>query len=159
MFEQQGMAWNMSDHLWHSLQKFTCAMYCSNSGTSDINELFFLKRGHVESSRHQFCIILWVCGCMRICMRSPHPSPPPSEWKKCSIQHWGSICDVKSKVDVFEERIKGHFILKLSSMQNRNVSGRCLMKSRFVWTFGDFCLISELNKDFQAIWLVERFLI
>jgi len=32
MFQHLGMFWNMSDHLYHSLQKFTCAMYCSNPG-------------------------------------------------------------------------------------------------------------------------------
>ena len=40
------------------------------------------------------------------------------------IQRCGSIYDVKSNVNVSEERIKGHFLLKRSSMQNRNVSGQ-----------------------------------
>ena len=48
MFQQLGMEWNLSDDLHHSLQKFTCTMYCSTPGTSDINELryrlFCLKR-------------------------------------------------------------------------------------------------------------------
>ena len=38
MFQQLGMEWNLSDDLRHGLQKFTCAMYCSTPGTSDINE-------------------------------------------------------------------------------------------------------------------------
>ena len=54
-FRQLGMEWNLSDHLYRSLQKFTCAMYCSTPGTSDINELryrlFCLKRGDVESNQ------------------------------------------------------------------------------------------------------------
>ena len=40
------------------------------------------------------------------------------------IQRCGSIYDVKSNVNVSEERIKEHFLLKRSSMQNRNVSGQ-----------------------------------
>lgn len=59
MFQHLGMFWNMSDHLYHSLQKFTCAMYCSNPGTSDINELryrlFCLKRGDVDSNQLPPC--------------------------------------------------------------------------------------------------------
>ncbi|CAH3160564.1 unnamed protein product, partial [Porites evermanni] len=39
MFQQLGMEWNLLDDLHHSLQKFTCTMYCSTPGTSDINEL------------------------------------------------------------------------------------------------------------------------
>ena len=38
MFQQLGMEWNLLDDLHHGLQKFTCAMYCSTPGTSDINE-------------------------------------------------------------------------------------------------------------------------
>ena len=38
MFHQLGMEWNLSDDLHHGLQNFTCAMYCSTPGTSDINE-------------------------------------------------------------------------------------------------------------------------
>lgn len=59
MFQQLGMEWYLSDNLYHSLQKFTCAMYCSTSGTSDINELryrlFCLKRGDVKSSQLPPC--------------------------------------------------------------------------------------------------------
>ena len=39
MFQKVGMEWNLSDDLHHSLQTFTCTMYCSTLGTSDINEL------------------------------------------------------------------------------------------------------------------------
>ena len=59
MFQQLGMEWYLSDNLYRSLQKFTCAMYCSTSGTSDINELryrlFCLKRGDVKSSQLPPC--------------------------------------------------------------------------------------------------------
>ena len=59
MFQQLGMEWNLSDDLHHSLQKFTCTMYCSTPGTSDINELryrlFCLKRGDVESNQLPPC--------------------------------------------------------------------------------------------------------
>ena len=59
MFQQVGMAWNMSDHLYHSLQKFTCAMYCSSPRTSDIKELryrlFCLKRGNADSNQLPPC--------------------------------------------------------------------------------------------------------
>ena len=53
------MEWNLSDDLHHGLHKFTCAMYCSTPGTSDINELryrlFCLKRGNVESNQLPPC--------------------------------------------------------------------------------------------------------
>ena len=59
MFQQLGMEWNLSDDLHHSLQTFTCAMYCSTPGTSDINELWYrlfcLKRGDVESNQLPPC--------------------------------------------------------------------------------------------------------
>ena len=38
MFQQLGMERNLSDDLCHGLQMFTCAMYSSTAGTSDINE-------------------------------------------------------------------------------------------------------------------------
>ena len=38
MFHQLGMEWNLSDDQHHGLQNFTCAMYCSTPGISDINE-------------------------------------------------------------------------------------------------------------------------
>ena len=43
------------------------------------------------------------------------------------IQRCGSTFDVKSNVNVSEEKIKGHFVLKRYSVQNRNVSGKSLM--------------------------------
>ena len=59
MFHQLGMEWNLSDDLYRSLQKFTCTMYCSTPGTSNINELryrlFCLKRGDVESNQLPPC--------------------------------------------------------------------------------------------------------
>ena len=59
IFQQLGTEWDLSDHLYCSLEKFTCSVYCSNPGTSDINELryrlFCLKRGDVESNQLPPC--------------------------------------------------------------------------------------------------------
>ena len=59
MFQQLGMERCLSDNLYRSLQKFTCAMYCSTPGTNDIHELryrlFCLKRGDVESNQQPPC--------------------------------------------------------------------------------------------------------
>ena len=95
MFHQLSMEWNLSDDLYRSLQKFTCTMYCSTPGTSNINELryrlFCLKRGDVESNqlppcndtlhkhalRANYQAAVW----RRSLQRCPEiPSPVGSDW-------------------------------------------------------------------------------
>ena len=39
LFEQLGMQWEVSSELFERLQEFTCKLYSSNPGTSDVNEL------------------------------------------------------------------------------------------------------------------------
>lgn len=39
LFQDIGMSWELSDDLLTELQEFTCMMYASNPGTSDVNEL------------------------------------------------------------------------------------------------------------------------
>ena len=52
-FQLLGTEWGLSDDLFKKLQDFTCWMYCSRPGTSDINELryrlFCAKKGNVDS--------------------------------------------------------------------------------------------------------------
>ena len=38
MFKQLGMEWVLSNELFQSLQEFTCKLYCSQTGTDNINE-------------------------------------------------------------------------------------------------------------------------
>lgn len=51
-----GMAWNMSDHLYHSLQKLTCAicMYCNNPGIGDITQWAAISTVLFEERRRWF---------------------------------------------------------------------------------------------------------
>ena len=53
MFKDLGMEWELSDDLFKKLQEFTCRLYCSRPGTSDINELryrlFCAKKGNIDS--------------------------------------------------------------------------------------------------------------
>ena len=65
MFQQLGMEWNLSDDLHHSLQKFTCAMYCSTPGKRDISMSCdtgcSVWRGEVESNHDQLPPCNEVC--------------------------------------------------------------------------------------------------
>ena len=38
MFKQLGMEWVLSNELFQSLQQFTCKLYCSQTGSDNINE-------------------------------------------------------------------------------------------------------------------------
>ncbi|CAH1248853.1 Hypp8457 [Branchiostoma lanceolatum] len=53
MFKLVGTEWELSDELFKKLQNFTCHMYTSRPGTSDVNEiryrLFCAKRGSIDS--------------------------------------------------------------------------------------------------------------
>ncbi|XP_035674790.1 uncharacterized protein LOC118414705 [Branchiostoma floridae] len=53
MFKLVGMDWELSNELFKKLEEFTCHMYSSRPGTSDVNELryrlFCAKRGSIDS--------------------------------------------------------------------------------------------------------------
>ena len=55
VFQGLGREWQLSNELYRDLQRFTCAMYCKNAGTNEVNELryrlFCLKKGNVDSNQ------------------------------------------------------------------------------------------------------------
>jgi hypothetical protein len=59
LFQQIGMQWGLTDELQAKLQEFTCMMYSSTPGTSDVNELryrlFCIKKGKLDSNQLPPC--------------------------------------------------------------------------------------------------------
>ena len=59
VFQGLGRKWQLSNELYRDLQRFTCAMYCKNAGTNEVNELrywlFCLKKGDVDSNQLPPC--------------------------------------------------------------------------------------------------------
>lgn len=59
LFQQIGMQWELTDELFAKLQEFTCMMYSSTPGTSDVNELryrlFCAKKGKLDSNQLPPC--------------------------------------------------------------------------------------------------------
>ena len=59
LFKQLGMQWEVSSELFERLQEFTCKLYSSNPGTSDVNELryrlFCAKKGKLDSNQLPPC--------------------------------------------------------------------------------------------------------
>ena len=49
VFQRLGRGWQLSNKLYRDLHRFTCAMYCKNAGTNEVNKLryrlFCLKKG------------------------------------------------------------------------------------------------------------------
>ena len=60
LFQVLGTEWEVSDELFTSLQEFTCFMYSSNPGTTDVNDLryrlFCAKKGDLDSSQLPPCV-------------------------------------------------------------------------------------------------------
>ena len=54
LFQVLGTEWEVSDELFTCLQEFTCFMYSSNPGTSEVNDLryrlFCAKKGDLDSN-------------------------------------------------------------------------------------------------------------
>ena len=59
VFQGLGREWQLSNELYRDLQRLTCAMYCKNAGTNEVNELryrlFCLKKGNVDSNQLPPC--------------------------------------------------------------------------------------------------------
>ena len=60
LFQTLGTEWELSDELFACLQEFTCFLYHSNPGTSDVNELryrlFCAKKGDINSNQLPLCV-------------------------------------------------------------------------------------------------------
>ena len=60
LFQGLVAEWEVSDELFTRLQEFTCFMYNSNLGTSDVNDLryflFCTEKGEVDSSQLPPCV-------------------------------------------------------------------------------------------------------
>ena len=59
VFQGLGREWQLFNELYHDLQRFTCAMYCKNTGTNEVNKLryrlFCLKKEDVDSNQLPPC--------------------------------------------------------------------------------------------------------
>ena len=59
VFQGLGREWQLSNELYHDLHRFTCAMYCKNAGTNEVNKLryrlFCVKKGDVDSNQLPPC--------------------------------------------------------------------------------------------------------
>ena len=66
VFQRLGRGWQLSNKLYRDLPRFTCAMYCKNAGTNEVNKLryrlFCLKKGGTDIhniSKYHFLRISW----------------------------------------------------------------------------------------------------
>ena len=60
IFQVLGTEWEVSDELFTGLQEFTCFMYSSSPGTSDVNDLryrlFCARKGDLDSNQLAPCV-------------------------------------------------------------------------------------------------------